>query len=81
MVSNSEKFVLMKIFSHPSMEMPQREFKEYDTSTIKKAFRNLVNKGYIIKKANLMDMRQKYIVLTEEGKNEVKNIHRTIETS
>ena len=81
MINNTEKFVLSIIGSYHETEVPQVIFKHFDNSTIKKALKSLKDKGLIYKKYNLLDMRQRYVCLTEEGQDEIKKHQRVINTS
>lgn len=80
-VNNTEKLVLSVLDNYHDIEVPQLIFKEFDNSTIKKAFKSLKDKGLICKKSNLLDMRQKYIILTEAGIHEINKQKGIVNTS
>lgn len=67
-ISPTEYYILQKIVDYNATVVPQIIFKEEGNSTVKKALRSLTVKKIITKTANLDDMRQKYLSLTEIGR-------------
>jgi len=72
-INPTEYYILHKIATYNATVVPQIIFKEEGNSTIKKALRSLTTKNIIIKTANLDDMRQKFLSLTETGREVLKN--------
>jgi len=73
-ISPTEYYILNFLLGYNSNQVPQIVFKNEKNSTVKKAIRTLNKKKLISKSANLMDMRQTFITVTETGR-EALNIY------
>lgn len=72
-VNRTELLVLNMLSDYSDSDVPQLIFSNVDNSTVKKALKSLTDKGLIIKKYNLRDMRQRYVKLTEIGLEVMEN--------
>ncbi len=67
-INATEFYVLSVLMFYHQNKIPQIIFKREESSTIKKAIRSLKSKKLIVKIPNLMDMRQRFITVTEIGR-------------
>lgn len=66
-INPTEYNILIEIMSYHQTEVPQSIFSRLENSTVKKAIRSLKDKGLIYKKYDLLDMRKRFICITEKG--------------
>ena len=66
-ISPTERNILINIMRFSQRRVPQSLISDNNSSTHKKALRTLVEKGLIVKDPNLLDMRQKYVIITTIG--------------
>jgi len=70
LINHTERFVLTTMRDYHQYKVPQLLFRRWNAtvnSTVKKAIKRLDDEGLIMKEYNLLDMRQKYLMLTDKG--------------
>lgn len=66
-INRTERRIINIILDYSENNVPQSVFASRKNSTVKKALKSLLDKGLIKKKFNSLDMRRRFIVLTDVG--------------